>query len=489
MDFQKIMLADYLQTESGRHTAEFFENFRDHYLNRFANERFFDFVLGNLDCAPFGFYLTPDDEFMPVTPDIEFADFDQFMDACYRFFQREDFKDSARGYQGDMPQLSCILFALYPDLAFPYLFPVHFYKFREVCENLGISLPPMPTRNDHVGRCLYIFDIMEAMHDFRTANELTPVEMCSLIYGFAPRFLVSYVKDEPLPANRVCIVGATKDDAESDDLQYPREGNVIYWQGNDEMTPGDIVLVYETSPYSRIRTIWRAVSPGYDDPFHYFSGKVIVGHPMEIPTIKFKDLADDPVWGKKGLVKGHMIGVRGQSCSVEEYEALKRLIRKKDPNFPLETLPMPPEYAQFYHENLKVERDVETQLLEPLLEKLGYSSSDWVRQLELRMGRGDRVFPDYAIGVKGDRNNRSADFIWEAKYRIPSNKQLEVDFGQAKSYALRLQAKALGLVSIEGVWVVDSENGFVFSKLKKYSWTELQNPVVISKLRLLFKRA
>ena len=489
MDFQKFMLADYLQTESGRHTLEFFRNFRENNTNRFDNDTFFDFVLKNLDAAPFGFCLTPDEEFIPVTPDIAFEDFNQFMEACCRFFDRATFDEKARGFQGDMPQLSCALFAVYPDFSFPYLFPIHFYKFREVCQNLGITLPPLPSRNDHVGRCLYMFDIMEVMHEFRVANDLAPEELCALVYGFATRFLVSYVKDEPLPANRVCIVGATKEDAESDDLEAPREGNIIFWQGNEEMTPGDIVLVYETKPYSRIRTIWRAVSPGYDDPFDYFSGKVIVGHPMAIPTIKFKDLASNSVWGKKGLVKGHMIGVRGQSCSVEEYEAIKDMIREKDPTFPLESLPVPPEYAQFFHENLNVERDVETQLLEPLLEKLGFSSSDWVRQLELRMGRGDRVFPDYAIGVKGDKNNRAAEFIWEAKYRIPSNKQLEVDFGQAKSYALRLRAKALGLVSIEGVWVVDSENGFVFSKLKKYSWTELQNPEVISKLRLLFKRA
>ena len=141
-------------------------------------------------------------------------------------------------------------------------------------------------------------------------------------------------------------------------------------------------------------------------------------------------------------------------------------------------------YARFYHEDLKVERDVEEQLLEPLLRKIGYTK--WVRQLPLRMGRGDRVFPDYALGVTGRGDDAAAEYIWEAKYRIPTAKQLKIDFGQAKSYALRLQSKALGLISIEGVWFVTAEEGFRFERLRHFSWEQLVSPDALAELKRAF---
>ena len=48
-------------------------------------------------------------------------------------------------------------------------------------------------------------------------------------------------------------------------------------------------------------------------------------------------------------------------------------------------------------------------------------------------------------------------WIWEAKYTIKTHKQLEEDFGQTKSYALRLKSSGLGLVSQEGVWLSTPE--------------------------------
>jgi hypothetical protein len=71
--------------------------------------------------------------------------------------------------------------------------------------------------------------------------------------------------------------------------------------------------------------------------------------------------------------------------------------------------------------------------------------------MPVRMGRGERIYPDYALLPRQVRGEESAEFIWEAKYRIPDRKKLINDFYQAKSYALRLGARGLGLVSIEGV--------------------------------------
>jgi len=491
MEFDKIMLFDYLSTDSGRHVLDFFKCFKDRFFNRFKSEEFFNFVDGLL-YLPLSrdFYGTPDDKFPLVFNRTKCADFGEFFSAfAVPFAEDDDLKKDAREFQGDMPQMSCNLFSHFPEYAFPYLLPAHFFKYVEICKLLGIHVAEMPKRNDHAMRCEYLFELFNDIREFRLAHGLAPEEMCALFYGFAPRFLVSYVNDAPLEANRVCIVGATREDAEASYLAHPRKDEIMYWQGNSEMTPGDIVLVYETSPYSRISSIWRAISPGFDDPFHYFSGKVFVGHPMKIPPISYGELAADPIWGKKGLVKAKMVGVSGNACTVEEYESLKKLIKRHDPGFQIGDLPEPPSYAQFYHPDLRVERDVEKVLLEPLLGKLGFSDKDWVRQLELRMGRGTHVFPDYAIKVSGDSDNRTAECVFEAKYRIPSIKQLRVDFGQVKSYALRLQSKILGLVALEGVWISMLAEGFTFDKLHKFTWEELARPEQMSKLRKLFRSA
>ena len=264
---------------------------------------------------------------------------------------------------------------------------------------------------------------------------------------------------------------------------------IQYWQGNEEMLPGDIVLIYETTPFSRIGSVWRAVSPGFDDPFHYYPGKVYLSHPIKIPYLYFNALLHDPVWGKKPLVKAHMQGVNGKPVTCEEYEALKRMIKQRDPRFDLNKLPNPPLYSQFYREDLQTEKDIEEMLLNPLLEKLGYNiKKEFVRQFPIRMGRGIRYYPDYALHASGKNGGEHADFIWEAKYRIPTKKQLMEDFGQAKSYAMRLGTNGVGLVSMEGIWVVAAEDHFNFEKLKKYSWEELEDPEIFAALKAFLYR-
>jgi hypothetical protein len=323
------------------------------------------------------------------------------------------------------------------------------------------------------------------MYDFRTEHHLSPIELCTFLYGFAPRFTENFIKAELPEANRVYIVGAMAEDVNTI-LKHLTDDAILFWQGTEEMLPGDIVIVYETAPYSRIGSIWRAVSPGFDDPFHYFPGKVFVGHPVKVPYLSFNELQTDTVWGKKGLVKAHMQGVNGRTCSIEEYAALKGMLTKK--GFDISKFPTPPPYAQFYHEDLQVERDVEEKLLEPFLKRIGYFESDWTRQLPLRMGRGIRYFPDYTLHASGTRGEERADFIWEAKFRIPTKKQLREDFGQAKSYALRLRTSGFGLVSMEGVWISFEEDQFEFEKLRHLSWTDLERPDIFGDINIQLRK-
>lgn len=433
-------------------------------------------------CSRFFWNTEFTEELYHYDPKNDFSEFENF----WHFNKNTE---SPREQQSKVSVDSLLVYFICPEYSFPYLFPVNFYKLVQIFELFEIPLPQIPGRLKYVERCNYYFELCRVLYDFRLQKGLTPTELCVFLYGFAPRFLENFLVSDLPEANRIYIVGATEGDVRNL-LMKPLPDSIIqYWQGNEEMLPGDIVLVCETTPFSRIGSVWRVVSPGFDDPFHYYPGKVYLSHPIKIPYLYFNALLHNPVWGKKPLVKAHMQGVNGKPVTCEEYEALKRMIKQRDPRFDLNKLPNPPLYSQFYREDLQTEKDIEEMLLNPLLEKLGYNiKKEFVRQFPIRMGRGIRYYPDYALHASGKNGGEHADFIWEAKYRIPTKKQLMEDFGQAKSYAMRLGTSGLGLVSMEGIRVISAEEHFNFEKLKKYSWEELEDPEIFAALKAFLYR-
>ena len=60
----------------------------------------------------------------------------------------------------------------------------------------------------------------------------------------------------------------------------------------------------------------------------------------------------------------------------------------------------------------------------------------------------------------------------EAKKSISNDKQLHVDFGQAISYAYRLNASGIMRVAQEGIWL--SEKTTDFKKNSYYTWEQMQ---------------
>ena len=190
-------------------------------------------------------------------------------------------------------------------------------------------------------------------------------------------------------------------------------------------------------------------------------------------------------WKEKGLVKASMQGCAGTPCTKDEYDAFLKMLEAK--GFDTSHLPQIAYTGLPNDVGLNVERDVEEKLLEPLLKKLGYTEKNWVRQLPVRMGRGERNYPDYALFPKGTKSEETAQFLWEAKFTISSRRQLQDAFLQAKSYAMRLQSKGFGLVAKEGIWISVEKDSFLFEKIKSYSWADLENPDVFSKVNLSLK--
>ncbi len=169
------------------------------------------------------------------------------------------------------------------------------------------------------------------------------------------------------------------------------------------------------------------------------------------------------------LVRANMQGVNGRVVEKEYFDRLCFLLREKGA--------CPASFPEL--ENLKVdmpalknERDVERYLLEPLLREIGYEEKDWQRQVSVKIGRKERIVPDYVIFPILEPAKERAFWIWEAKYSIRSEKQLRMDFNQARSYALRLRCSGLGLLSKEGVWAVG--NSLEYENIRFWSWYQLE---------------
>ena len=132
------------------------------------------------------------------------------------------------------------------------------------------------------------------------------------------------------------------------------------------------------------------------------------------------------------------------------------------------------------------ERDVEKLLIEPFLEKLGYTEDDWIRQMSIKMGRGERNYPDYAFDATTKRGEESARMVFEAKYRISTRRELRDAFYQAKSYALRLLAKLVVLCAIDGVWIFEyKRNDFHLEDFVYRKWNELSHPDILHETSLI----
>lgn len=299
-------------------------------------------------------------------------------------------------------------------------------------------------------------------------------EFPAFLYGFAVEVVKKYEISDKLPEpKRAYFIGGGKNHGEFGDFSYldkADNSSIARWQGNPETQPGDILVMYCLQPRSYIHSIWKAVTPGFLNPFFHFYKSIYAGKPIVVEPLSIDEMKKDDILSEMPLIKANMQGINGRVIKKEYYDRILELMILK--GMDTESLPHLPDVF-IPGRVLKNEKDVENHMLEPLLKKLGYVQSDWKKQFKLRMGRGDRVYPDYVIFPNEERNNESGHWIWEAKFSITSSKQLKEDFGQAKSYALRLNCKGLGLISKEGIWVSEISSKFDFAKVRYWSWKQV----------------
>jgi len=380
--------------------------------------------------------------------------------------------------------ISLSLFTFNPDCFLPILFPEKFDVLVKILDVLEIPLPQLPASTDKKGRLLFYNDLCDNIFEFSKKNDLTTEETCACIYDFASMLLdnTEYSdSDLPEPTN-IWLTGGSKVDYETF-LRNPKTSAKSVWTCNENTKRGDIIVMYVRSPYSCIQSIWRADIDGVYTPFNYYNSRTEITNGIVVPHITLNELKADAYFSDYKMVRCNFQGVNGIQFSATDYKELQRLLTAK--GFDVSVLP------QLYSPNfeiagqLKNEKDVEEQLLIPLLNKLGYSETDWTRQLSQKAGRKEKAIPDFVFFPKGETHFQNAPMIFEAKFDISSNIERTKSYNQALSYARLMKSSIFGICDKDRLIIYKEKKGYFdrFKPIFEKHWESINDAEIFSKLK------
>lgn len=338
------------------------------------------------------------------------------------------------------------------DIFKPILLQSHYDIIQRNCDALGIELPPIPHAKDYKAFLLYYYDVCEAMNSFQKEQELSDAEFCACLYDFAPMLIDDGEKaDLPKPVNVWLTGSAGKGDFEYLDklgkgLDY-NTGNI--WACNERTRRGDIIVVYCNAPRSYIHSIWRANSAGIFNPFDYYHCRTTVCDGVRVPEISFKDLKADGYFSQVPIVRRNLQGINGIELTAQDYSELLRFIIEKGGD--ISALPKLFEGGDIDFGEIKLEKDVEENILIPMLQRLGYSEEDWSRQLSQKAGRTEKAIPDFVFFPRGEKHFENAPMVIEAKLDMSLITEQQKAFSQGLSYARMLRSSLMGICDKERI--------------------------------------
>ncbi len=401
----------------------------------------------------------------------------------------KEFKPEKINFLHIIPTISTWLFYKFPDFFKPYFYRSKFQLLTQIADTFGIELPEVPLKRYKEKRLKYYWELCQVFQKFQTENEMTAFEFCAFLYDFAPCYIKQNqtIETELPQATQVWLVGGDQGGQDFEFLDNYKAGNTSFWQGNVDTKRGDIIIMYCLAPRSCIHSIWRATKDGIADPFFHYYSSIYISEGIKVSPITINELKSDEYFSNHPLVRKNLQGVSGYSFTSEDYNRILHLVEKKGTKINS----LPKLYSPIFNsnDNLEIERDVEIQLIEPLLKELGYTEQHWERQLTVRMGRGERNFPDYAFLTNKEKNYEIANMLIEAKFWIKNNKELEETFKQVYSYGLRLSAKILVIADKFAIWIYEKQNdSFDRTKYIKKFWKELEQTDEFNNIKKLIGR-
>ena len=396
------------------------------------------------------------------------------MNNFYKILSNNNFIKPSDTFDRFIRYIDCYTLGLsvkMPELFVPWFFQCSFNIFQEICDyfNIAIDFSKLPSKSDYKGRFMYYGELCIELQEFRKENNFTLAELCAFLYDYAPKVVlaekISVEKITTEPRNAYLI--GTKDNKWF--FSTLDSDTISFWQANPDTQVGDALVMYVCSPISQIKYIWRAITPGFIDPFFWYYRCTYVSNPIKIEGMTIKELKTDPVTKDEPIVRKNMQGLNGTPIRPSVYNHILDICKTDDK----EKLP----YIKYALElktdkEINNERDVEVMLLEPMLEKLGYKKEHWCRQMVTKMGRKEREIPDYVIFPVYTPGKERGKIVLEAKHTIPNKKQLEDDRRQAASYGKALLSEYVVLVSKDDIYLYSKEDHFD-DYIFKCSWTEL----------------
>ncbi|MBQ9638819.1 MAG: type I restriction enzyme HsdR N-terminal domain-containing protein [Bacteroidales bacterium] len=187
------------------------------------------------------------------------------------------------------------------------------------------------------------------------------------------------------------------------------------------------------------------------NPFDYYHCRTTVCSGVKVPPITFKDLKADPYFSQLPIVRKNLQGINGWELTARDYSELLRIIEQKGGD--TSTLPHLFEGEQYDFGTISNEHDVEENILIPCLQRLGYTSADWVRQLSLKAGRKEKAIPDFVFFPHGEHHHEHAPLVIEAKFDMASMQEYNNAYYQARSYANMLHSSLFAICDKERIVV------------------------------------
>lgn len=171
------------------------------------------------------------------------------------------------------------------------------------------------------------YDLQDLPSDERLQSDLN--EMLSLYHSINGRNENFISDDTDSRPNKWILV--TKDPENWEELEQSEQTT---WSGNENMKDGDILLMYNTSPRSRIDFIFKAKGDSYHDSFfeeEWNSPAVDICQKIKIPNpVTFREMSKNEILKEWNAIKIRFMGTVFD-VPEDKWLEIKKLIIKKNP--------------------------------------------------------------------------------------------------------------------------------------------------------------
>lgn len=374
------------------------------------------------------------------------------------------------------------LYAMIPEYFIPNLFITNFIALQRFFDKYDLDLPETPKRSKWREHVMYYMQLCRILYQFRIDNDLSPAELCALMYDYAQRRANDESTPLPEPA-QAWLIGGSSSEGEKD-------ATYRFWQANPDTKKGDILIHYEKYPVKAITAVWRAEENGIIDPFFWGYSNTYAGHKIDVPHITLDELKADEFFKNPDSPVGKLInknfqGVNGWTVSGEDYRHLLSIWQQKG----FDISKFPHLYAPELPKDIviKLEKDVSNFLLRPMLNSMGWKEhEDYEPEVHFKAGRGSAKRPDFCLHITGQGEDVEAKVIFECKFYMKNSKEIEANFTQGRSYARWGNAQILVLCDKQQLIVYKRKNGsFDRNKFQTFYWKDVMggNPDKFNELK------